>query len=262
MQRATAHAELAPARQSSGGAPVWRATAAQLLALVLVSIASPGDPGAWVSLSQGAVAASMGWLLRLAWWWIPINLLFPPAVSTAAALALPPWLFLGIFLGLAGVYWTSYRTQVPLFLSSAGTIDALAGLLPADRAFRFVDLGCGTGTVLARLCRRFPLASFTGVELAPLPFAIGWLRSLMNARRYRMSRQDLWQCDLASQDVVYAFLSPVPMAELWRKARTEMRPGTLFVSNTFAVPGVAPDAVLERAGGRRPLYVWRMRGAS
>jgi SAM-dependent methyltransferase len=234
--------------------------AAQFLAMVLVVMAMPGDHSPLTSLTQGAAAASLGWLLRLPLWWIPINLLFPPAVSTAAMLALPPWLFLGAFLALTGIYWTSYRTRVPLFLSSAGTIDALAGLLPADRPFRFVDLGCGTGTVLARLCQRFPLASFTGVEVAPLPLAIGWLRSLLTGSRYRMSRQDLWKCDLASHDVVYAFLSPVPMADLWRKAVTEMRPGTLFISNTFAVPGVTPDEVLERAGGRRPLYVWRMRG--
>ena len=94
-----------------------------------------------------------------------------------------------------------------------------------------------------------------------MPFAIGWLRALMNRSRYRMSRQDLWQCDLAAHDIVYAFLSPVPMAALWRKAVAEMRPGTLFVSNTFAVPGVAPDEIVEGAGGRRALYVWRMRGA-
>jgi hypothetical protein len=32
---------------------------------------------------------------------------------------------------------------------------------------------------------------------------------------------------------VYAFLSPVPMAEVWRKASTELRPGALLVSNSF-----------------------------
>ena len=242
-------------------APAWRAATAQLLALLVVAVATQGDHGVWTSPAQGAVAASIGWLLRLPSWWMPINLLFPVAVSTAAALALPSWVFLAAFLALAGIYWTSFRTQVPLFLTSAGTIDALAGLLPPDRHFRFLDLGCGTGTVLARLCHRFPMASFSGVEVAPVPFAIGWLRALMNRSRYRMSRQDLWQCDLAAHDIVYAFLSPVPMAALWRKAVAEMRPGTLFVSNTFAVPGVAPDEIVEGAGGRRALYVWRMRGA-
>jgi len=57
---------------------------------------------------------------------------------------------------------------------------------------------------------------------------------------------------------VYAFLSPVPMPDLWCKVRTEMRPGSLFVSNTFDVPGVAPDRVITLGNGRRALLVWRL----
>jgi hypothetical protein len=44
---------------------------------------------------------------------------------------------------------------------------------------------------------------------------------------------------------VYAFLSPVPMAEVWRKASTELRPGALLVSNSFPVEGVEPEQVIE-----------------
>ena len=256
MLHATTHTETAPVGRPAGGAPLWRAMATQTLALLLVTLATPATHGVEASLAQGVIAALIGWMLRLPPWWIPINLVFPLAIALGATLAVPAWVYLAAFLSLAGIYWTSFRTRVPLFLSNGRTIDALAALLPADRDFRFLDLGCGTGTVLARLSRRFPMATFAGVELAPLPFAIGWLRSLSDGRRYRMSRQDLWQCDLGAHDVVYAFLSPVPMAELWRKAVSEMRPGTLFVSNTFAVPGVPPDEIVGRAGEKRPLYVW------
>jgi hypothetical protein len=33
--------------------------------------------------------------------------------------------------------------------------------------------------------------------------------------------------------VVYAFLSPAPMAALWDKVRREMRAGSLFISNSL-----------------------------
>ena len=62
---------------------------------------------------------------------------------------------------------------------------------------------------------------------------------------------------MAEFGVVYCFLSPQPMAELWRKARAELRPGALFISNSFAVPGVSPDFTVE-VGGRQRLLVWRM----
>jgi len=83
------------------------------------------------------------------------------------------------------------------------------------------------------------------------------LRARMS-RRFEAQRVDLWRKSLAQYDVVYAFLSPVPMSDLWRKARAEMRPGSLLVSNTFRIDGVPADTVIPIAGGRRSLYVWRI----
>ena len=61
---------------------------------------------------------------------------------------------------------------------------------------------------------------------------------------------DFWKTDLSEFDVVYAFLSPVPMPALWEKARLEMRKGSLLVSNSFIVPNVKPKRVVE-VGDRR-----------
>jgi hypothetical protein len=74
-----------------------------------------------------------------------------------------------------------------------------------------------------------------------------------------VQRRDFMQVDLSGYDVVYAFLSPAPMPQLWAKARREMRPGSLFVSLAFAVPGVAPERVIDVSERERhTLYVWRM----
>ena len=123
-----------------------------------------------------------------------------------------------------------------------------------------VIIGSGTGTVLAQLATRVSAAvELHGIELAPLPHAIARVRARMSRNRFAVKRQDFWQCDLSRYDVVYAFLSPVPMPALWRKVRAEMRPGSLFISNTFAVPGVPPDESVAIGGGSRVLYLWRMR---
>jgi len=44
--------------------------------------------------------------------------------------------------------------------------------------------------------------------------------------------------------VVYAFLSTEPMSRLWQKVAQEMRPGSVFVSNSFQVPDVEPTSVV------------------
>jgi hypothetical protein len=65
--------------------------------------------------------------------------------------------------------------------------------------------------------------------------------------------------DLGAFDVVYAFLSPVPMAQLWEKARQEMKPGSLFVSHTFEVPGKEPQQRIPLPGRKDAcLLLWRM----
>jgi len=70
---------------------------------------------------------------------------------------------------------------------------------------------------------------------------------------------DLWRTELSAYDVVYAFLSPVPMAALWEKAQREMRPGTLFISNSFAVPDVAAEQVIEVDDARQTrLFCYRL----
>jgi SAM-dependent methyltransferase len=135
---------------------------------------------------------------------------------------------------------------------------ALRALLPVHVAPRVIDLGCGLGDVIARLAPARFDASFVGYEVAPLPALVAWLRNRHHAN-VRIARRDFWAENLGTYDVVYAFLSPAAMPELWRKARAEMKPGTLLISNSFPVPGVEPDRIVPLAGrGSNALYLYRL----
>jgi len=206
---------------------------------------------------QGAVAMRIAILTGAARWWLPLHLFFAPAVVWAQGLALSPLWWAAAFAAVAFVFGSTFRTQVPLFLTAARVRTRLAELLPQDRSVRFVDLGCGLGTVVAGLKKLRPECEFHGVELAPLPYLV----SALHAGRAgcAIERRDLMSVDLSAYDVVYAFLSPAPMPELWAKAKREMRPGSLFVSLAFTVPGVDPDQTLVVSDRERHrLHVWRM----
>lgn len=211
----------------------------------------------------GLLAALFSFFSGLAKWWLLIQLLFAPILVLMLALELPPNLFLGAFLILLLVYWSTFRTQVPLYLSSNKVWRAIERLLPAEKAdsgFTFLDLGSGLGGVLTHLAKVRPNGLFIGVEAAPLPFLWSWLRIRLNGyRNSRVHWGNLWSCDLSQYDVVFAYLSPVPMEKLWLKARTEMRPGTLFISSTFAVPNQSPhETVLVDDLHRSSLLIWHM----
>jgi hypothetical protein len=209
---------------------------------------------AWLALHGGLVLLLSAWLGLPRWWW-PLQVLCLPAALVLLRLELPSWVFLLVFLLLLLVYWNAGGDRVPLYLSSRATWKAVDKLLP-EGPFAFVDLGCGLGGLLAYLAGRRPEGRFCGVESAPLPLLASWLR-LRGRPNCQVRRADLWQVELAEFSVVYCFLSPAPMAELWRKARAELRPGALFISNSFAVPGISPDLTVE-VGGRQRLLVWRM----
>lgn len=221
------------------------------------------------ALLCGAFAASLSHLAGLARWWLAIQFAFAPALVLMLALDIPSGVYLAAFLVLLAVYWSTLRTQVPLYLSSNKVWEALETLLPSpplggegegEPNFRFIDLGSGLGGVLIHLASVRPDGHYCGVESAPLPFIWSWLRIRLGGHRNCDVRWgNLWDCNLAHYDVVFAYLSPVPMERLWHKARTEMRPETTFISSTFAVPEQTPHQILQVDDlHQSTLLVWRM----
>lgn len=172
---------------------------------------------------------------------VVLTVVFHPDVS-------PGW-YLAAFVLLLLVFWRTDRSRVPLFLTNATAARAIASLLPRSR-FTLIDLGCGDGGLLRHLARTRPECDFLGVEHAPLPWLWARLASLA-LPNCRIRLGDFWGRHLGKQDVVYAFLSPAPMPRLWRKAREEMRPGALLISNSFPVPDIEPGQVVEVGDRRR-----------
>lgn len=208
-----------------------------------------------LALLQGAIAAMISLRLRAPYWWQPIHLGFLPLVVAVQQLDIAPGWFLAAFVLLLLVFWRTDRSRVPLYLTNRATAAALLKLLPATPC-RILDLGCGDGGLLRRLAAARPDCRFTGIEHAPLTSLLARLR---NADRHNVTvrRGDFWQEPLQGHAVVYAFLSPAPMLELWSKARAEMAPDALLVSNSFAVPGIEPAgtvAVADRRNTRLFLY--------
>lgn len=237
----------------------------QMFALTIIFVCISSFPEFTLSLLewgviQGILAAIISYKVRMALWWMPIHFVFVPALIVMLSLDLSPLWFCTAFILLALVYGKTYQTQVPLYLSSSNVTDTLTTLLPKQRYFTFIDLGSGCGGLLSKLSQTLANGDYYGIESAPLPCLIGKLRNWVNNRSAcRIKWGNFWIHDLSEYDVVYAYLSPVPMAKLWQKVCQEMRPGSLFISNTFAVPGVIPDKTIKLDDfSGSTLFVWRI----
>ncbi len=224
-------------------------------------------PGWVLATWVGACSALLGRGLGLERWWSAFLVLLPLLFVQLLALELGAAWYLALFAILLLVYWSTFSTRVPLYLAGPKVRAALLELLPDTQAMpdgrrlSFIDLGCGLGGVVLSLARARPDGHFLGVELAPLPALLGWCRARVSGLpNAQLQRASLWNVDITDADVVYVFLSPVPMPALWDKASREMKAGALLVSNSFIVPGVPADRVIDvdDARGSR-LHVWRIK---
>ena len=211
-----------------------------------------------LALLQGGLAAIISRKQQAPPWWIPIHMFFVPlAVMVHGADIAPGW-FLAGFVLLLLIFWRTDQSRVPLYLTNRQTAGAVAGVLPA-RPCRVLDIGCGDGGLLHQLARARPDCQFVGIEHAPLPCLLAKLRTLQlpNAE---VRLGDFWGESLAAYDLVYAFLSPAPMPRLWARAQADMKPQALLVSNSFAVPDIAAEQVIDVEDRRQTrLFLYRPR---
>ena len=224
-----------------------KALLAQLLGLIIAISLNPLLPMTFSGLvtflilqSSGAMLGSK--LLRQPTWWLAIHLLFLPATLALHSLQLSAHWYLLILIVLTLVFWGTIKGDVPLFLSSTAVVDAVSQLITQESAQHFAELGAGIGTVTVPLAKQHPQLNINAWERAPLPWAINVCRS----RHYAHShcyRSNLWNCDFSQYDVIFAFLSPAVMPELGAKLRSVMRPGSLLISSSFAIPDWKPETI-------------------
>jgi len=232
--------------------PILRALGAQLvvlaaLALLRTLVWAQTPILLWVVL-QALGASALGRRWGLGNYWTLFQIALPSAIAWQMGHSVPFWVYPTILAILFLIYGGGILTRVPLYLSGPPAWRAILELIPENRDIVFVDLGAGLGGPLVHIAKQRPRAALIGVEASPLVWLIGCLRTMPFKSRRRFRFGSLWKTDLREANIVFAFLSPAPMPELWAKVRREMRPGSVFISHSFEVPGKTPDARIPLPG--------------
>jgi hypothetical protein len=223
------------------------------LAAVLVLVMPELLAYPWVVAAlQGASSAIASHRLGAASWWQAIHLCFAPLALLASTFHIPPAAWLGGFVLLLLIFWRTDTSQVPLYLTNNTAAAALVPLLPKGPHF-VADLGCGDGRVLRHLARQRPDCEFVGYEHAPLTWLFARLMS-SSLNNVHIRYGSFWDAPLAPFDLIYAFLSPAPMPQLWKKSCAEMRPKSQLVTNSFAIPDANPSSVIKVNDRRKTVF--------
>ena len=192
------------------------------------------------------------------WWWWGIQFFFPILIIIFFTFEIPPHFYLIAFIFLGLVYWSSFRTQVPYYPSKPALLPIVLSLLDQDRPVKFVDVGSGLGGLLIKLSAAREDSQFVGIEIAPLPWLISWVRAKIFNSKVQFIFGSYENADFNAFDVVFAYLSPAAMPALWIKVTEEMRPGSLLLSYEFLIPDVKPYLCVKMAVNEPNLYVWRI----
>lgn len=208
--------------------------------------------------TQIALATCLSRIMGLSWHWGWVHLAIIVMLVALQQGWIVGWMFPVGFMLLLSLYWNTAKERVPLYLTNRKTHQALSELAERHSPHSFIDLGCGFNGAALYLSKHHPPLACNGAESAPLPFVISWLRSVCSGRKNIAAQyKNIWDVDLSHYDMVYCFLSPVPMPRLYDKARAEMRPGSIFISNSFIVPDHPADEIIHVQDGRKTLlYVW------
>lgn len=162
--------------------------------------------------------------------------------------------------GLIVVY--SLITGVPPMPTTAKVRDAIFDLIPAGFDGSVAELGAGWGSLAIALARRLPAAQIIAVERSPVPWLVAWTaQAVLRLPNLAIRRGNFFQTPLDDVELVVCYLMGDAMRRLGPKLRAELRPGSLIISNTFALPGWEPERVIEVADMYHTrVYLYRASG--
>lgn len=212
-------------------------------------------------LIQAIFSMLVSYWMGLPRWWLWIQFLLPIGLYVGVVVAFNPLWALLLFAVLWLLFSNALKERVPLYLTNQTTRQALKKMAKSlhgtQGKVRFLDLGCGLGGNVVFMSQQRGVAHSTGVETAPIPYLFSKFASWI--RGGEILAQDIWKTDLSHYTLVYAFLSPEPMPKLWQKVADEMQKGSVFISNSFAVPDKEADEIWQLSDARQTiLYVYRL----
>ena len=99
------------------------------------------------------------------------------------------------------------------------------------------ELGSGWGTLAFALARRFPECRIIAYENSLVPYICSQIYKLIvGTDNLSIKQENFFNVLLSEANVIVCYLSPDIMARLQPKLESELRKGTLVLTNTFSLP--------------------------
>ncbi len=133
--------------------------------------------------------------------------------------------------------WVFARPQpLPFIPTSHSVLHSIIESGVLEDKDTIMDLGSGSGTILAYLGKVFPEAKLVGVERSRELVWASRFRFLFWNNRPKIVRGDMFNHSVKDADAIVGFWIGHLMPMLLRKFEKECKPGCVIVSNRFSLP--------------------------
>ena len=171
---------------------------------------------------------------------------------------------LHIALALALTLQQPEATQLaPYVPSSPEVVDRMLTLAKVGPKDVVYDLGCGDGRIVIAAAQKYG-ARGVGVDIDPSRIK----EAIANARKAGVEKlvtfkvQDALATDVSEATVVTLYLLTFGNLQLRPILQKQLKPGSRIVAHNYGMGNWEPDEVdsfLDSNGGRKTLYLWRIR---
>lgn len=148
-----------------------------------------------------------------------------------------------------------FFTRIPYVPSKLELLQKYFRENPPEEGKKFYDLGAGDGRVLF-LAEKEGLNA-TGYEISPLPFLLGKIQQIFTGSKVKLLFKNFLKQNISDANYVYCYLFPKLTEDSFQKVKTECKPGTYFICNTFSLKSQKPESTLESTKSKNKLYIYK-----
>jgi hypothetical protein len=144
--------------------------------------------------------------------------------------------------------------------SSSPSRSCILENLPENLTGNVCELGAGWGTLAFPMAAALPELEVIAFELSPIPWLFMMIRDKLTRRKnLTIHRRNFFKNKFENVSLVVCYLHSECLEKLRPKMESELKPGTLVLSNTFEIPGWIPETIHRLEDSFCPqVYVYRV----
>jgi len=165
-------------------------------------------------------------------------------------------ILLGALLFFSWVVWGAFFYGAPLVSTSKKVTREMIKLADVHSKEKVYDLGCGSGTILFSVEKFSPSSvQYIGYDLIRPVIWYAQMKNSFLKKNIKFQYADIFKQDFSEADVIFCYLLPKAMEEVYSKIWPTLKTGCKIISHGFPISSLRP--VQTKQVGKERIYLYQ-----